>query len=147
MNTPNPARRHDRLTLPSRPGPITPPSRPDARAMRPRPGPAAPPGTLTTAQLKVTLALNAAELNATKVPRDEPRITLPQSPPRLRPSAKRRQRSAKPALTTSRSCCKGSLISGDVVAEARLSAQPKAAKSPQNRNQTWAGGIVSDGAP
>ena len=87
------------LILPSRPGTIPLPPRPGTITLPPRLG------TLTAGGLKVTLVVNAAELRRQRVTL---RIRLPdRTPPGTRPSRcpKRRQRSAKPAQTTSRSCC------------------------------------------
>jgi hypothetical protein len=111
--------RPGRLTLPSRSGTITIPPRP---------------GTLTAARLNVALTLDAAELNAVKASKDKPRITLRIRLPagsRPSPCAKRRRRSAKPVPTVSRSCCRAASSPGDVIAEAGLSAQPKAVKPTQ----------------
>jgi hypothetical protein len=96
------------------------------------------PGALTAARLKVGLTLNAAELNAVKVP-DKPRITL-----RIRlldrtltaeiaaKSLCKTQTAIREAGTDNIALMlQGRLIAGDVIAEAGLSAQPKAAKPPQ----------------
>jgi len=112
------------LTLPSRPGTIPLPPRP---------------GTLTAGRLKVTLVLNAAELLAVKAPKDKQRVTL-----RIRLSdraitaeiAAKSLRKAQTAIRVAGAdnialVLQGRFIAGDVIAEAGLSAQPKAAKPPQ----------------
>jgi hypothetical protein len=114
MSLPSPAANHRRgtLTLPPRPG------------------------TLTAARLKVTTVLNATELLAITAPDGEPRITLRIRLPDRTVTAGIAAKSLRKAQTAIRDVgadnialvLQGRLVTGDVIAEAGLSAQPKAAK-------------------
>jgi hypothetical protein len=108
----------------------------------PRPGTLTLPGTLTAARLKVTITLNATELLAVRARDDKPHITL-----RIRLSdrtitaeiAAKSLRKAQRAIREASAdrialVLQGHLVRGDVIAEAGLSAQPKAAK-PVPRSQ------------
>ena len=92
------------------------------------------PGTLTAARLKVTNILDAAELNAIKVPRDKLRITLRIRLPDRTITAEIAAKSLCKAPTALREAgadnalvLQAELFTGDVIAEAG-SAHPKAAK-------------------
>jgi hypothetical protein len=94
------------------------------------------PGTLTAARLKVTTVLDAAELNAIPAPDGKPRITLRIRLPDRTITAEIAVKSLRKAQTAIRETgadnialvLQGRLIAGDRVAEAGLSAQPRAAK-------------------
>jgi hypothetical protein len=97
------------------------------------------PGTLTATRLKVTTVLNAAELLAVPVPVGKPRVTLRI---RLLPdralTAEIAAKSLRRALRAIRETGADNValvlqgrLSGDTIAEAGLSAQPKAAKPKQ----------------
>jgi hypothetical protein len=111
----------------------------DAAEPSPHPGTLTLPGTLTAARLKVTLTLCAAELNAIKALNDWPRLTLRIRLPDRTLTAEIAAKSLRKAQTAIRDVgadnivllLQGSLTAGDVIAEAGLSAQPKAAKLPQ----------------
>jgi hypothetical protein len=94
------------------------------------------PGTLTASRLKVTVVLNAAELSTVSAPQDQQRITL-----RIRLAdrtitaeiAAKSLRKAQNAIREAGAdaivlMLQGRLVAADVIAEAGLSAQPKAAK-------------------
>ena len=93
------------------------------------------PGTLTAARLKVTTILNTDELNAVSPPNGKPRITLRIRLPDRTLTAEIASKSLRKAQTAIRDVgadnivllLQGHLIAGDVIAEAGLSAQPKAA--------------------
>jgi hypothetical protein len=97
------------------------------------------PGTLTAMRLKVTTTLDAAELLAVPVPVGKPRVTLRI---RLLPdralTAEIAAKSLRRALRAIRETGADNValvlqgrLSGDTIAEAGLSAQPRAAKSRQ----------------
>jgi hypothetical protein len=116
-----PRARGNTLTLPSRPGPLTLPLHP---------------GTLTAQRLKITLVLNATELNAIAAPEGKPRITLRICLPERTLTADIAAKSLRKAQTAIRDAgadnialvLQGCLIAGDVIAEAGLTAQPKTPK-------------------
>jgi hypothetical protein len=98
------------------------------------------PGTLSTRQLKVTTTtLDAAELLAITAPEGKPRITLRIRLPDRTVTAEIAAKSLRKAQTAIRDAGKdnivlvlqGHLVAGDTIAEAGLSAQPKAAKPKQ----------------
>jgi hypothetical protein len=116
----------------------------DAAQPSPRPGRLTlppRPGTLTAARLKVFLTLNAAELNTIAAPEGRPRVSLCIRLPDRTITAEIAAKSLRKAQTAIRDVgadnlalvLQGRLIAGDVVAEAGLSAQPKAAKPAQQR--------------
>ena len=94
-------------------------------------------GTLTAERLRIALTLNAAELNAIKAPKDKPRITLQIRLPNRTLIAEIAAKSLHKAQTAIREAgadnialvLQGRFIAGDRVAEAGLSAQPKAPKA------------------
>jgi hypothetical protein len=98
-------------------------------------GPAPGPGTLTASRLKVTVVLNAAEL-AVPAPEGKPRVSLRIALPSRTVIADIAAKSLRKAQTAIREngvdnvavILQGHLIAGDVIAEAGLTAQPKAAK-------------------
>ena len=95
-------------------------------------------GTLTATRLKIATTLDATELLAINAPNDKPRITLRIRLPDRTLTAEIAAKSLRKAQTTLRQSgadnivllLQGRLIAGDVIAEAGLSAQPKAAKPP-----------------
>jgi hypothetical protein len=97
------------------------------------------PGTLTAAWLKVTTILNADDLLAITAPEGRPRVTLHIRLPDRSVTAEIAAKSLRKAQTAIREAgadnlalvLQGHLVAGDVIAEAGLSAQPKAAKPPQ----------------
>ncbi len=111
----------------------------DAAQPSPSPGTLCLPGALTASRLKVTTILNAAELLAIKAPKDKPRITLRIRLPDRTRTAEIAAKSLRKAQTAIREgggdnialVLQGRLITGDVIAEAGLSAQPKAVKPTQ----------------
>jgi hypothetical protein len=100
--------------------------------------PSRPPGTLTAARLRVSTILNATELLAIAAPEGKPRITLRIRLPDRTVTAEIASKSLRKAQTAIREAgadsialvLQGRLVAGDVIAEAGLSAQPKAAKPP-----------------
>jgi len=96
------------------------------------------PGTLTASRLKVTTVLNATELLAVPAPEGKPRITLRIRLPDRTITAEIAAKSLLKAQTAIRETAadsiapvlQGHLVAGDVIAEAGLSSQPKAAKPP-----------------
>ena len=98
--------------------------------------PSRPPGTLTAARLRVGTILNATELLAIVAPEGKPRITLRIRLPDRTITAEIASKSLRKAQTAIREAgadsiapvLEGRLVAGDVIAEAGLSAQPKAAK-------------------
>jgi hypothetical protein len=121
-----PEPRPGRLTLPSRPGAIPAPPRHGITPPRP--------GTLAATRLKVTLKLNAAELNAITAPEGKPRVTLRVRLPDRALTAEIAAKSLRKAQTAIRDIgadnitlvLHGQLVASDVIAEAGLGAQPKA---------------------
>lgn len=99
------------------------------------------PGTLSAKRLKVTLALDATELLAIAAPEGKPRITLRIRLPDRTVTAEIASKSLRKAQTAIREAgadsialvLQGRLVARDVIAEAGLSAQPKAAKPAQQR--------------
>ena len=93
-------------------------------------------GTLTASRLKVITTLNAAELAAIPAPEGKPRITLRIRLPDRTITADVAAKSLRKAQTAIREqgaanialVLQGQLAAGDGIAEAGLSAQPKAAK-------------------
>jgi hypothetical protein len=119
------------------------PSHPRRDAAKPNPRPGTltlppRPGTLTAARLKVTTTLNADELLAVPGPESKPRITLRIRLPDRTVTAEIAAKSLRKAQAVIRDAgadnivllLQGRLVAGDVIAEAGLSAQPKAAKPP-----------------
>jgi hypothetical protein len=108
----------------------------DAAKPDPRAGTLSLPGTLTASRLKVTTMLNATELLAIAAPEGKPRITLRIRLPGRTVTAEIASKSLRKAQTAIREAgadsiapvLQGRLVAGDVIAEAGLSAQPKAAK-------------------
>jgi hypothetical protein len=92
------------------------------------------PGTLTATRLKVTATLNAAELLAINAPNGKPRVTLRISLPGrfvtaeiAAKSLRKAQRAIIEAGTDNVALVlQGHLTADDTIAEAGLSAQPKA---------------------
>jgi hypothetical protein len=122
-----------------RPGRLTLPSRPDAIPAPPRHGTIPPrPGTLTAGRLKVTLTLSAAELLAITAPEGKLRIPLRIRLPDRTITAEIASKSLRKAQTAIRETgadnialvLQGLFVAGDRVAEAGLSALPKAHKTP-----------------
>jgi hypothetical protein len=113
----------------------------DAAKPAPRASTLTLPGTLTTARLKVTTILNAAELLAIKSPKDRPRITLRIRLPDRTIAAEIAAKSLRKAQATIPEAgadnialaLQGRLIAGDMIVEAGLSAQLKAAKPAPRR--------------
>jgi hypothetical protein len=109
-----------------------PPPRADTLTAQPRPD------TLTAARLKVTLTLNAAELNAITVLNGEPRIAFRIRLPDRTITAEIATKSLRKAQTAIRETgadkialvLQGHLVAGDRVAEAGLSAQQRSPKAP-----------------
>ena len=103
------------------------------------------PGTLTASRLKITVILNAAELSAVRAPptdgADKQRITLRIRLPDRTITAEIAAKSLRKAQTAIREAgadailllLQGQLITGDRVAEAGLSAQPKTPKPPPHQ--------------
>ena len=99
------------------------------------------PGTLTAARPKVTTTLNSNELLAVPAPEGKPRITLRIRLPDHTVIADIAAKSLRKAQAAIRDAgadnivlvLQGRLIAGAVIAEAGLSAQPKAAKPAQQR--------------
>jgi hypothetical protein len=104
----------------------------------PRPHRFTLPGTLTAARLKVTIKLDASELIAVRARDGKERITLRIRLPDRTVTAEITAKSLHKAQTAIRETgadsialvLQGHLVRGDVIAEAGLSAQPKAAKPP-----------------
>ena len=124
------------ITLPPREGPIGPPPRPGELTMPTRP-------TLTAKRLKVTLVLNADELAAVPVKDGKPRIRLRICLPDRKLTADIAAKSLRKAQSTIREAgghaiavvLQGCLLEGDVIAEAGLSAQPRAVRPSQAQDQ------------
>jgi hypothetical protein len=118
------------LTLPLRTSPIAPPPRPSEVALPPRP-------TLTAQPLKVTLVLEADELAAIPVEDGRPRVRLRIRLPDRKLSVDIAAKSLRKAQAAIRKAgadaialvLQGCLVAGDIIAEAGLSAQPKAKHS------------------
>jgi len=95
------------------------------------------PGMPTAQRLKVTTTLNAAELLAIPAPEGRPRLTLRIRLPDRTITAEIAAKSLRKAQTAIREAdadnialvLQGRFIAGDRVAEAGLSAQPKAPKA------------------
>jgi hypothetical protein len=94
------------------------------------------PGTLTIARLKVSTALNAAELLAVPVPVGKPRVTLRINLPGRFVTAEIAAKSLRKAQRAIRETGADNIalvlqgrLSGDTIAEAGLSAQPKVPKA------------------
>jgi hypothetical protein len=106
----------------------------------PLPTPPPRPGALTASRLKVTTTLDAAELAAVRAPNGKPRITLRIRLPDRILTADIAAKSLRKAQTAIRDAwtdnvvpaLQGHLVAGDVIAEAGLSAQIKAAKRAQS---------------
>jgi hypothetical protein len=127
------------ISLSSRTGPIAPEKAgPAARPAFPRPGELTPPTrpTLTAKRLKITLVLNADELASVPVEEGRPRVRLRIRLPDRKLTADIAAKSLRKAQTAIQEAggdaialvLQGCLLEGDIVAEAGLSAQPKAAK-------------------
>jgi len=112
---------------------------PERPAQQPPAGPVRLPGTLGAKRLKVTTILDAAELLAISAPDGKPRITLRIRLPDRSVTAEVAAKSVRKAQTAIREqgrdnvvvVLQGNIVAGDAIAEAGLSAQPKAAKTPQ----------------
>ena len=122
------------ITLPSRPDrPIGPPPTAGERTVAPS---AAPRPSLTAKRLRVTLVLNADEFAAVPVEDGKPRARLRIHLPDRKLTADIATKSLRKAQAAIREAgadgvalvLQGCLLEGDIVAEAGLSAQPKAAK-------------------
>jgi hypothetical protein len=102
----------------------------------PAASPTPSPGTLTASRLKVTVVLNAAELLRVPAPDGKPRLTLRIVLPVRAVTADIAAKSLRKAQAAIRETgdnnvaviLQGHLIAGDVIAEAGLTVQPRAAR-------------------
>jgi hypothetical protein len=112
------------------------PRRPPLSLSREKAPPSRLPGTLTATRLKVSTTLDAAELLAIPAPNGKPRATLRISLPGRFVTAEISAKSLRRAQAAIRQAgadsiallLQGHLTASDTIAEAGLSAQPRAAK-------------------
>jgi hypothetical protein len=123
---------------------------PDAsRAASRRAGTLTLPGTLTTARLKVSLTLDAADFNAIKVPKDKSRVTLRIGLPAeiTAKSLRKPQAAIRGAGADNIVFCRAG--SSPAMSSLRPALQQKGATrrhDDQPENQSWVGGEVCGGA-